>query len=954
MVAFSEEEQSIADGYFRDNRFDEGATHFEQVAAKFKKFAANDEEAAIRYVEAINLCCDFLLLAGLHQQALGNLEMLNRDFPAILTKYPNLRGTVYNHIAEEKFYLGHYSECREWGKQAEAAFEEKGNDWNRISKSVAQAKTQLILGKSNWKEGDYFAALTHYFHALLLYRQAIGPLDYRLGRIFQAIGQVYLDLGNFEKADKHLKRGEILLRDQLGEQHLYYGAAQNERGKYWLRVGLATRIRGEKERCLEQAKACFDNASDIFERIFLNRTHRYQGSLKTNLGLWTFASYPRQPELALLLFEEEVEIRRHAFNQEFHPTIARAYNYQSRMLLNLNEPERASRLADEVITALQRTLRGQAADHRLVLLEAYRNKAEALLTQFSEKQALERLHEARENLRRAVELIEELRQMYTSEKSQLELGRMARPIHELTFEVLYLLNLRYEGVSEEKRAEVLNDIFQVLQRSKAAVLRAHLFQRQLFQPDAEWPMESSALDHRGENFLDSMEKRILARLDFNFAPSTYEKLMNFLRQHVEQVRSFLRKVNEQRPLISIEEMQGAIDNDTGLNDDQSAKVISYFIGDRAVYVIVMSRTTFFVKQLCEKVEERERLQNLAIQFMEMLDEMANEPKKTKMNGSTDNFFFRFHLTASKLFKLLIQPLRLGDNTRRLYIIPDKFLAGLPFEALVSSFNIGANGYGDLEYLTKKYVISYHQAMSVLYQLYTKTDQGQVPSKPFQGYLGIAAHIRAHGNPDSGSQDRIEREVKIFEYEKQKRSINCASTILLREKVSKPSALRELPKYDLIHVSAHSVPHRNSDGISGILLKQVWSNETEITTRELLTYNDIARLSLIADLVILSSCQTGMGRMEVGEGVFSITRAFLLAGAKNVMYTLFPVNTYDTYQMATKFYALCFNNKSYAFALAEVKRQFIQNPHFCKPSHWAGMVFMGDQTVGFHPVLTNRA
>jgi CHAT domain-containing protein len=105
--------------------------------------------------------------------------------------------------------------------------------------------------------------------------------------------------------------------------------------------------------------------------------------------------------------------------------------------------------------------------------------------------------------------------------------------------------------------------------------------------------------------------------------------------------------------------------------------------------------------------------------------------------------------------------------------------------------------------------------------------------------------------------------------------------------------------------------------------------------------DILGLRLSADLVTLSACETGLGRVERGEGVVGLGRAFLAAGAQSVLVSLWKVNDYSTAQLMERFYRrLIKDHASGATALAQAKRALLENVETRSPFYWAPFVLVG--------------
>jgi CHAT domain-containing protein len=131
--------------------------------------------------------------------------------------------------------------------------------------------------------------------------------------------------------------------------------------------------------------------------------------------------------------------------------------------------------------------------------------------------------------------------------------------------------------------------------------------------------------------------------------------------------------------------------------------------------------------------------------------------------------------------------------------------------------------------------------------------------------------------------------------------------------------------------------------SGLVLAGANNNlaaETEaIHDDGILTAYEVMNLDLSrTDLVILSACETGLGRIENGEGVYGLQRSFLQAGARDIMISLWKVDDRYTQALMTKFYQYLFEGKSKSDALKAAQLYLLQSTP--DPLYWGGFILVG--------------
>jgi CHAT domain-containing protein len=107
--------------------------------------------------------------------------------------------------------------------------------------------------------------------------------------------------------------------------------------------------------------------------------------------------------------------------------------------------------------------------------------------------------------------------------------------------------------------------------------------------------------------------------------------------------------------------------------------------------------------------------------------------------------------------------------------------------------------------------------------------------------------------------------------------------------------------------------------------------------------EIYNLKLNADLVVLSACETGLGKIQQGEGIIGLTRALLYAGAKNIIVSLWEVADESTSDLMVNFYKNTLAGKgqlSYSEALRNAKLKMIGEGKYAHPLYWSPFILIG--------------
>jgi CHAT domain-containing protein len=262
--------------------------------------------------------------------------------------------------------------------------------------------------------------------------------------------------------------------------------------------------------------------------------------------------------------------------------------------------------------------------------------------------------------------------------------------------------------------------------------------------------------------------------------------------------------------------------------------------------------------------------------------------------------------SQKLYARLIKPLAASLNHKELLIVPHGVLHYLPFDALLSGN----------EYLLDRYSIRQLPSASVLQFL-----KGRQAS-PSAGVLAL-------GNPDLGNpkydlkcaQDEAEAIAKGFPQAK----------VLVRKDATKTAFKTLGPQYSYLHFATHGQFDPDKPLNSGLLLAK------DAQSDGFLSLGELYSLRLNADLVTLSACETGLGKVSTGDDVVGLTRGFLYAGSNTIVASLWEVDDQATSYLMEQFYAnLKKGNKREALRQA----QLATKKKYEHPYYWAAFELTG--------------
>ncbi len=151
---------------------------------------------------------------------------------------------------------------------------------------------------------------------------------------------------------------------------------------------------------------------------------------------------------------------------------------------------------------------------------------------------------------------------------------------------------------------------------------------------------------------------------------------------------------------------------------------------------------------------------------------------------------------------------------------------------------------------------------------------------------------------------------------------------------------DLAQYRYVHFATHGVMDTERPGLSSLVLSTIDADGKP--QNGFLRANDIYNMKLPAELVVLSACQTGLGKEVKGEGLIGLTRGFMYAGAKRVVVSLWSVNDKATSDLMTNFYrGMLKNNERPAAALRAAQIEMWKQKKWQSPYYWAAFTMQGE-------------
>jgi CHAT domain-containing protein len=272
---------------------------------------------------------------------------------------------------------------------------------------------------------------------------------------------------------------------------------------------------------------------------------------------------------------------------------------------------------------------------------------------------------------------------------------------------------------------------------------------------------------------------------------------------------------------------------------------------------------------------------------------------------------QFNHNSNVAFSTLQFPKKL--SRKNLIIIPDGILALLPFEALITKQSSTTN-FSKMHYLINDYAIGYSNSAD----FYLNAIPFQRKKETVLGFFPVF--------------EKTNLELAFSKKEQQKIQSYFDGMYFENEIATFDNFRKNALNYSVIHLSTHA---SSGDLVTPATIK--------FYDQEVL-YSELYHLDMNPDLVVLSACETGIGKFYKAEGAMSIARGFQCAGAQNLLFSLWKVNDYTTSVLMDKFYSNVKKGTSYFESINQAKLDYLADesiPNAKKsPYYWSSFVYYG--------------
>jgi CHAT domain-containing protein/predicted negative regulator of RcsB-dependent stress response len=851
--------------------------------------------------------------------------------------------------AEDKYRVAAESLFREAEHLKDGTLEDKRKSiekchealelYRRASDRNGEAQILNNIGEVYQSLGEAQKALEKYNEALPLSR-AIGARGVEAVTL-NNIGVVYWTLGEAQKAlEKH------------NEALPVFQAVGNRSGEATTlkNIGTVHWSLGEMQKALEK----YNEALPIYQAV---GDRRGEANILNNLGL-VYSSLGEMQK-ALEKYNVTMPIRR-AVGDRRGESIT-LYNIGT-VYLSLGETQKALEKYNEAL------LISRAIGER-------NGEAPNLLGIARVEQKRGNLAQARQVIEQAIGLIESLRANIVSQELRATYLAARQDLFESYIDVLMQMHKQDPAaafdavalaVSERVRARSLLELLiearaDIRQGVDSSLLERERSLQQQLNAKAAAQVRLLNREHLPEQ-ADAAAKEIAD------ITTEYEELQVQVRARSPRYAA----LTQPQPLNLTEIQQQVLDPDTLL--------LEYLLGDNASHLFVVSQTSITWRRLPKRAE----IEAATRRVRELLTAPQPRPGDTgaKYQARIKEARESYWTQAAELSRMLLGPVASQLGRKRLAIVADGALQYIPFAALPAPSprnDGGRNSGAEAQPLFVEHEIVSLPSASTLATLRRET-AGRKPAEKSLAVLadpvftdddarvrrdvGKAGAKEKIRSADSDEMDvvfqqmsRSGRETGVIGAEAgfgrllstRREAAAIAALVPERERMqaldfeaSRTTALRpELGEYRIVHFATHGMLNNIHPELSGIVLSLV---DKEGRPQDgFLRLQDIYNLKLSAELVVLSACQTGLGKEIKGEGLIGLARGFMYAGAPRIVASLWKVDDRATSELMKRFYQGMLGPEALrpAGALRQAQLSIWKEKQWREPYYWAAFVLQGE-------------
>ena len=881
----------IGKGYLEEGR-NFSQKSYDLITGKFGEYHARNTELCT----AFQVYC---MIKGDYDQALNYCEKSMEIAQHVFKGNHYYLGNILSNYAEVYEVKGDYNNALKYLQKSLESY-----------RSTAPVAMMDVLHKTSrvfYKKHDYSSSLTfaHKSIALANYFSShesgfIHQIDgrkkdswhyYDLPAVYILAGASQRELGNTDSA-------LLLVHHGIELAQLQYEKSGNFIAGGYYELGLTF----EKMNLTDSAFACFQKVFPIMRQ--------YAGSggmlsVETSNGIAELHAQLGQMDSAAAYYQKSL----HILSRNFNPDSS----FQNPPIASLHPSTQLLRTLHRKTVILQKTC---DASHNPEYLTAAESASDL-----------------------AINMVDNMRQAYKWQGSKQELSDQAHAVFEKAIQISFESN-RWKN--EEKH---LSRAFNFAERSKAFILLENLQKEHarmygnippaLLKKEDAAAKEIALYEHlileeqQGRQYPDSSKIRY-----WHYKLVDFKEKQDALTSILEKEYPNYYRLKYDKQAASLQSVRNKLSSSTAL--------LEYFLGDSTLYLFAITKNRAFCHTRALPSRFYEKIDTLRYLASSNPVESGELEKKQQ--------YRQFVRLSREMYRLLLEPALSKMKASKLVIIPDGPLGYLPFQLLLSRYpdagKLAASDYRNLPYLFRDYTTRFEFSATVMMQNWghRKTTTSYAGYAP--GYQGDEL-IAGRSVDDSLHMTRLYATTArngLSALPCNRPEVELAAAEMggiIREGplALESSFKKEAPNSRILHLAMHALTNDEEPLYSQL----IFSKEPDSMEDGKLYAYELYNMDLNGDLAVLSACNTGVGKVQRGEGIMSLGRAFKYAGCPNIVTSLWQADDQSTEQIMAGFFRNLKAGLGKDVALCQAQTGFLANApaEMTHPYFWGTFVLIGN-------------
>lgn len=549
----------------------------------------------------------------------------------------------------------------------------------------------------------------------------------------------------------------------------------------------------------------------------------------------------------------------------------------------------------------------QMASPRLAEYTSY--KAHAFNKRFIQKGDGQDLEKGLETYMIALGMMDTLRFLYSFD---------SKPLLSQEFKIHYFQALEmaldlYHVYNDKK---YLDQAFQLSGRNKSATLNEFIRTnqaRQYLGSNAKWLSEEDSLKQSLNNLNEKLIKQ--NQTGYN-PPETSSELKNSIAHTTDHLLNLQSRIRLENP-----DLYRLIYSNQGYPPDTIRKLLK---PDEALLDYTMTDSSYLIVFTLTRDTISFFRDTLGKSFF---NDIIAFKKSITSNVSSENFK-DFIFYANHMYNNLIAPAGIPGSITKLIVLPDEEIGFLPFEVFLSdTVRPAVSDFSRLHYMNRRYSISYTSSHEQFYLFRSNLK----PSRT-RDIIAIAPFAKTGISVDSFTLPPLkysETEIRMIAKEFRTRRFVGSSA-------DEDMVKSAFNSHSIVQLSTHGILNLQKPMQSRLLLS---SGDTDGN----LYLFEMLSMKVRSPLVVLNACNTGTGKLQIGEGIMSMSKALQFAGVPSLVTTLWPVDDRSSAKIMTYFYKNLRRGMDRREALQAARNQYIDEATLTlsAPYFWAGQVLIGN-------------